>query len=75
MSFRAAKQIAPITATTALLEINLKEREREKKTIIINKAAVWSQRKVDGGRPRLQEKENEKDFINEFGFGGVEWNG
>ena len=70
MSFRAAKQVAPITATTALLEINLKEREREKKTIIINKAVVWSQCAIDGSRPRLQEKENEKDFFIFISFGG-----
>ena len=52
MSFRAAKQIAPITATTALLN----KGEREKFNY------------YNGG-------ENEKDFINEFGVGFVEWNG
>ena len=52
MSFRAAKQIAPIIATIALLN----KGEREKFNY------------YNGG-------ENEKDFINEFGFGFVEWNG
>ena len=68
MSFRAAKRIAPIIATTVHLSNSSKSRER-KITIIINNAAVCVQCKIDGTSPRLQEKENEKNFINEFGFG------
>ena len=67
MSFRGAKPVVPIIATTALLN---KSKREGKETIIINKAAVWAQCKIDGGRPRLQEKENEKVFINEFGIDG-----
>ena len=62
---------APTGATIALLNNSSKSREKET-TIIINNAAVCVQCKIDGTSPRLQEKENEKVFINEFGFGG-EW--